>query len=461
MATPIPTARRLLYAIGHPGFQITDRIVVLMAVYFYLPPPGRGLETQVPEETFWGFLTVYGLATLVGRLFDAAADPLVAHASDRSRSRLGRRRSLLVYGIGPMVVVPVLLFFPPAEPGSWVNGVWLGGLLALYFVAFTAYVAPYYALLPELAWSQSERLRLSQLMSFASLPVLGLISAWGLGLDLGRSTGLSTTEALRWLVVALSLLSLVLCLGPILGVDEQRHAQATRAELPLREALATTLRNRPFLIYLLAQLCFILGINLVQPSFPYLATVILGRSEGFTIWFSAAGGVGIVLGFAVQRPLVDRFGPKYVMMGCLGLMSAALALLGLTAPDVPGGPRDVLNLVLCLAALGLFGIPAAGFLVLPHVLISQLVDEDARRTGASRAAMFFGMQGFFTKWMYGLSLWLFTLLLSRHGNSPDEPGGVILVGPVAAACSLLALLVYSRYPEREVLSAGKEYVSSR
>ena len=72
MATPIPAARRFFYALGHPGFQITDRIVVLMAVYFYLPPPGRGLETRVQEEAFLGFLTVYGLATLVGRLFDAA-----------------------------------------------------------------------------------------------------------------------------------------------------------------------------------------------------------------------------------------------------------------------------------------------------------------------------------------------------------------------------------------------------
>lgn len=33
--------------------------------------------------------------------------------------------------------------------------------------------------------------------------------------------------------------------------------------------------------------------------------------------------------------------------------------------------------------------------------------------------------------------------------------GVLLVGPVAAACSLLALVVYSRYPDREVLSAGR------
>ena len=84
--------RRVLYALGNPGYQITDRIVVLVAVYFYLPPAGRGLETQVPEATLLGFVTVYGLATLVGRLFDTAADPIVGHVSDRSRSRLGRRR---------------------------------------------------------------------------------------------------------------------------------------------------------------------------------------------------------------------------------------------------------------------------------------------------------------------------------------------------------------------------------
>ena len=49
MATRIPTGRRFLYALGHPGFQITDRIVVLIAVYFYLPPPGRGLVRIIHE----------------------------------------------------------------------------------------------------------------------------------------------------------------------------------------------------------------------------------------------------------------------------------------------------------------------------------------------------------------------------------------------------------------------------
>jgi GPH family glycoside/pentoside/hexuronide:cation symporter len=448
MTESLSPARRVLFALGCPGFQITDRIVVLVAVYFYLPPPGRGLEPRVPEQTMLGVVTVFGLAMLFGRVFDTIADPVVGHLSDRSRSRLGRRRSLLVAGFVPMIALPVLIFFPPASGGSWLNGLWLAGLLALYFVAFTAYVAPYYALMPEIARSQRERVRLSQVMSFASLPVLGVFSAWGVSLDLGAAAGLTPTESVRWLVIALSASAVAFCLGPILAVDEGRHTRATRSELPFRQALLATLRNRPFLTYLGAQIFFVLGLNLVQPAFPYLATVVLGRSEGFTLWFAAGAGVGVAVGFALQRALVERLGPKRVMMGCVGLMALSVALIGLLEPEVPGGPRDRLNLVLCFGALALFGVPAAGLMVLPHVLIGQLIDEDERRTGASRAAMFFGVQGFLTKWVYGVSIWIFTWLLARFGNSPEEPWGVILVGPVAALFALLALVLYAFYPER-------------
>jgi len=34
MPEPLSPTRRLLFALGNPGYQITDRVVVLMAVYF-------------------------------------------------------------------------------------------------------------------------------------------------------------------------------------------------------------------------------------------------------------------------------------------------------------------------------------------------------------------------------------------------------------------------------------------
>jgi GPH family glycoside/pentoside/hexuronide:cation symporter len=360
-----------------------------------------------------------------------------------------------------MVGVPVLLFYPPGAAGSQMNSVWLVGLLSLYFIVFTVYVGPYLALIPEIARSQADRVRLVQWMSIASIPVMGFLSAWGVGLDFGRGLGLTATESMRWLVVGLSGVALLLCLGPILAIDESRHVAGTRADLGFVRALMLTLRNRPFMIYLASQIFFVIGVNLIQPLLPYLATVALGRSEGFTVYFTLAMGAGVAVGFALQRPLVDRYRPKRVMMGCIVVMAVAVAMLGALEPDVPGGSRDSFNLMVCFVALGLFGIPAAGFLVLPQVMISQLIDRDERISGASRAAMYFGVQGLLTKWAYGISTLILTLMLARLGNSPENPWGVVYVGPVAAICSLMSLALYSLYPESAVLEDCEGEASPR
>ncbi len=60
-------------------------------------------------------------------------------------------------GIVPMVASAAAIFWPWGEPGSRASFVALALLLAAYCVAFTAYVGPYLALLPELARSEDER----------------------------------------------------------------------------------------------------------------------------------------------------------------------------------------------------------------------------------------------------------------------------------------------------------------
>lgn len=454
MAETISAGRRFAYALGGAGYQITDRIVVSIAVYFYLPPEGRGLESQVPSDVFLGFLTVYGLAMLIGRLFDSAADPVVGHLSDRSRSRLGRRRAFLIYGLLPMVGLPVLLFWPPGVPGSAANGYWLAVLLAAYFVAFTVYVAPFLALIPEIARSQDQRVRLARLLALLSFPIgAGFGTAWTLGYAGGLEAGLSPVESMRAVVVVASAVALLLCLAPILALDERRLPPLAASDLSLRESLAATLGNRPFRVYLVAQLAMLFGVNLVQPALPYVATVLLGRGESFAAILGAATLVGTFAALPLATVAVRRFGAKRTMSGSLVLFGAAALSLGGLDAVAPGAPGDARNLALAFGVSGVIGIPVAGLLVVPHVLLSQLIDRDAIDTGASRAAMYFGVQGFLTKWMYGVSLWVLTYLLSRFGNSSESPDGVILVGPVAGLACLVAAALFARYPERRILAA--------
>jgi GPH family glycoside/pentoside/hexuronide:cation symporter len=451
--TPMPLPRRILYALGSSGFSLTDRVVVAIAFYFYLPPPGRGLEQQVSQEILFGVVTAFGLASILGRVIDTLADPPVGWLSDRSRSRIGRRRAFLIVGIAPMVGLPALLFWPPGPPGSTLNALWAAAIFSLYFIAFTVYVAPYLALMPEIAWTSEERVNLSTLMALVGIPATILGMAWVQGLDLAVAEGWTPTEAVRGIAVAGCLLALALCALPILAVDERRHCRTARSDFSFGRAFRETLANGPFRRYLLAQVPFILGIQMVQPAIVYYATVVLRRSEGFGFQLAITLFVATLAAFLPVNLAARRIGAKRVATSCVALFAVSLGALGLMRPDVPGGPWDRWNLTLAFASMALAGIPVAGFVTLPNVLMGQLVDYDAARTGAQRAAMYFGMQGLATKWLYGIGNAILAWLFARFGNSAEAPLGVILSGPVAAGFCLVSAALYTRYPEREVLRA--------
>jgi GPH family glycoside/pentoside/hexuronide:cation symporter len=461
MPEPMPRARRILYALGGSGWQITDRIVVALAVFYYLPPPGRGLEPQVSQQIFLGALTVFGAASLIGRAFDALTDLVVGWASDRSRSRLGRRRIYMVYGLVPMIVFPVLLFFPPGPPGSAVNGVWLAFAMSAYFIGFTVYVAPYLALLPEIAWTLEERVDLSTLMAVFAIPAVVFGTVWTLGFDGARGAGLSPPDAIRAVVIGGSIVALVLCLLPIVFIDERRHCHTEVADIPFWNAVRQTVGNVAFRRYLVAQLPFIVGVNLIQPVGPYYSTVMLGRSEGFAAWQGLALFVATLLAFVPVNRMARRRGPRFTIVLCVLVLTVGVALLGFLVPDEPGGPNDLRNLLLVFGAMSLGGVAVAGFITMPNVILSQVIDYDTARTGSNRAASYFGIQGFFTKFLYGVSGAILAFLFQRYGNSVEQPLGVILVGPVAAAFCLVSAGLFLRYPEREVLAATQAAQEAR
>lgn len=454
MPEPMPLARRVLYALGSTGWQITDRIVVSIAIFFYLPPEGQNLVPQVSEEIFFAGLTVFGAASLIGRVFDAAADPVVGFGSDRSRSRMGRRRAYMVYGTVPMVVLPALLFWPPGPPESLANAVWLAAIMSLYFIFFTVYVAPYLALMPEIAWDARDRVNLSTLMAIAGVPIAIFGFVWGAGIDVGVSAGLSAEDSIRAIVVVSSIFAFVLCLLPIAAVNEERFCHSRPSELRLWESLIETLRNRPFRRYLVAQLPFIVGVNMISPALIYYATVVLGRSPGYIAKIGGALFATTIIAFLPVNRHAQRVGPKRTIILCVAGLTVSTAMMGLLRPDVPGGPEDLRNLVLIYASMIVAGVALAGFITMPNVLIGQVVDVDTARTGANRAAMFFGVQGLTTKVLYGVSGAILAWLFSAYGKSADEPLGVLLVGPVAAGFCLVSTALFFRYPEDEAIAAA-------
>ena len=450
----------VLYILGAPGWQITATIVVSIGIYFYLPPEGAGLEVLVSEEIFFGVLTAYGLARLIGGIVDSMADPLVGHYSDRSRSRFGRRRVFLAFGLVPMAVTPALLFFPPGEPGTHGIFIYLTMLLSLYYIFFTIYVAPYNALVPELANTEAERVELTRLRSAIGGPIAmayGIL--WLAGIKLFRELGLDANTAVQAVVVISCVVSFVFCMCPLFVVREEEMNYRPSA-MNMNTALATTLKNGPFLTYLFAQVIFILGITMSGPAIPYFARVILGRDEGFAAILSLTMLPGILVGFVFIQHVVDRVGTKMTLVVSILILGIAHVPYGLLTPSAPGDAHDVLNMTVALGLSAFKGLAIAGIMILPTVILGQLIDLDQARTGASRSAMYYGVQGLMTKWVYAASATLMSYLLSAYGRSAAEPLGVLLIGPVAGGLCLIAAGFYACYPEKRVRAEARELLES-
>ena len=442
--------QRLLFVLGYPGWAVTGAVVSSIGIYFYLPPEGAGLQTLVSEEIFLGVLTAYGLARLIGGVADSLADPIVGHLSDRSTWRLGRRRVFLIVGIVPMVFCPALLFFPPGEPGSFDIFVFLTIVLAVYYVFFTVYVAPWFALIPEIARSEADRVRFSRLRAMVGGPIImayGIL--WLAGIDFFKDAGFNATTSVQLVVVVSCLFSFVMCLAPIIAVDESK-LQVVRSTMNIKEAFGTTISNRPFMIYLVAQIMFILGMSMTGPAVPYIVRIILGRDEGFAALLSLAMLPGILVGFAFIHVLVNKVGPRNAVIFSIVVMGLSMLPYGLLTPSLPEGPGDSLNLSVIIGMTALKGLAIAGFMILPTVILGQLIDLDEATTGANRAAMYYGVQGLFTKWVYAASAAIMSYLLTAYGRSVEEPLGVLMIGPVAGVLCLVGAAGYLFYPEKEV-----------
>lgn len=433
--------------------------MITIGIYFYLPPEGAGLEALVNEEIFLGVLTAYGLARLIGGVVDSLADPIVGHYSDKSQSRFGRRRLFLIIGIVPMTVIPALIFFPPGEPGSFSIFVYLTTLLTLYCIFFTIYVTPYLALIPEIAKTESDRITLAQLRAAIGGPAIMAFGVlWLAGIDLLKGQGLSATAAVQTVVVISCVLSFVCSICPILAVDESRFSSIP-SSMNMRESLGVTLSNRPFITYLMAQIVFILGITMTGPAVPYFARVLLGRDEGFAALLSLVMLPGIVFGFIIIHWVVARIGVKPTLVASIFLLGLPMFPYALLTPSSPGEPGDMINLVVMVGLSIVKGFPIASIMILPTVILGQLIDLDEARTGANRAAMYYGVQGLFSKWVYAAAAAILSFLLSAYGRSAEEPLGVLLIGPVAGTFCVIAACLYMLYPEQQVRLAANALVS--
>ncbi len=448
-----PLWGQILYSSGYVGFTIADRIWVTFMLYFYLPPKESGMSELISNKTFLWVLTVAGVATIFGRIVDAITNPLVASWSDRSTSRIGRRKIFLVYGGLPLMLATALLFFPPSAEASTINAVYMALMLGCLLFFFTFYVTPWLALIPELSHTNEERINITTMQAAFSLVGVVIVMIGGYALwGAIEGAGVEKARALQLTILILCVIGLISCYVSIIPIDEKRYSATAPAQLKMWESLKLTFKNRPFIPYLIGTICLWFGLNVVSESATYYVTVLLGKPETFaSVVFAFVFGVALIF-FPVINIVSRRIGKKLIMIVSLAVFAVCAVFLYFLGSDAL-----ILSPVnQAFIIFGVMGIPVSALLAVPNAMIADLAEYDAVKTGINRDAMYFGAQGLVQKVNLGVATLVLAYLFAAFGKDVSNPGGIRISAFVTAFVCILGIIVYLFYPEKKIMEVLEE-----
>ncbi len=432
----LPLWGKIAYGAGAGGFSLIDRVLITWLFYYYITSPLEGVEALMPPF-------VFGLIMFFGRVLDALADPVIARWSDNYSGRLGRRIPFMLFSGVAYTAVFILLFYPPVAAKSALNSVYVAIFLGFYFILFTTYVCPYLALLPELARTNRDRVDLATFKAVFSLLGVG-VALIGAGILIG----MLGFHGMVWVMAIIGLLLLYL---PMI-IKERDYAEAEPATLGLVEAIKTTFKNQPFLIYLIGNVTFWLGFNIITLNIPLYVTVLLrGTEDDTSIYFGLAFVVALLF-FPVVNILSKKLGLKVMMMFALVAFLVLLPLFFFLGQPLAGLSPEVFAYII----MALVGLPLAVIFIVPDAIVAAVSDLEVKLSGQRREAMYFGAQGFILKLALGLSTVITGALLQLFGSTLAQPLGIQLTGPISAIFILIGVIVFSRYPEKEVTQYQQE-----
>jgi len=280
---------------------------------FVLPPV---LKSFGAPDLLIGFLS--STRSLEGALIQ----PTVGALSDRTWTRLGRRRPFI------LVAIPLsALFFLAA--GSASSLVQLAVLIFLFSIFFNTAVDPYAALLPDIA-PLHQRGLLSGLATATQL-----ISSVALLLLVASGSGNGAVPAWTYDVVAAIL---VVSFGvTVLGVREQRERTEpapTVERVPWRASLAAILVHRQAVRYLGTLFVYQFGLNAILPYLVLFITDEIHESQQTGLILSATLLLVMAISAVVFGRLADRIGTRLVLALGWALLAAS-AVAGVLITTLP------------------------------------------------------------------------------------------------------------------------------
>ena len=230
-------------------------------------------------------LTLFGVITAVGRVFDAVTDPMVASWSDRAAFKGGRRIPFMKAVAVPFALCTVGVFFLPQTASVTANNTIIFVLLMLFYLFMTIYCTPYNALIAELGDTQKNRINVSTYISFTY--IAGFSLATLIPSLAGPLEGVAGSQegAIRLAIGIMSAVACAALLVPALFIKEREYIDSEPVKTPAFTSLVRTFTNGQFRRFVYADVIYFFAVTLFQTGLADFETQLMGidSSNTFTL----------------------------------------------------------------------------------------------------------------------------------------------------------------------------------
>lgn len=368
----------LAYSLGLFGFQA---IVGLLNSY----------QAEFDASILGADIAVVGILILVAKIVSAVFDPVVGNLIDRSNSKRGKFKSMIMYSLLPLLIMTAVVFINvPFKDNKTAVYIWIFVTYLIWSLAMTLGDVPSQGIASVLTPNPTERTNVVSIsntfkqIGFSAcvvlVPVVCLIIPGGskVFVSSGETDTPMISSEYFWTAVLTAVLGcLLFALIPM--VNKERVPYVSGEKTTFRDMAMALKNNKPFLLVILS---YFLGFGrqMAMGIQVQAANVLLG-SQNLVAVLGIVTAVGSMISMAVCPLLIKKMGERnvYLLMSFYGFGVSVVSFI--VGHFWFLNPNNMVLTVLFYITLFLIGLQFSAVTLMPMIMTADCVDYYEYETG--------------------------------------------------------------------------------
>lgn len=364
------------YSLGLFGFQA---IVGLLNSY----------QAEFDASILGADIAVVGILILVAKIVSAVFDPIVGNMIDRSKSKRGKFKSMIIYSIAPLLIMTAIVFLKVPFSGVGLY-VWIFATYLIWSLAMTLGDVPSQGIASVLTPNPTERTNVVSIsntfkqIGFSAcvviVPIVCLIVPNGskVFVKSGETdTPMISTEYFFTALLTAVLGCVLFALIPML--NKERVPYVAGEKTTFKDMVSALKNNKPFMLVIIS---YFLGFGrqMAMGIQVQAANVILG-SQNLVAVLGIVTAVGSMISMALCPVLIKKMGEKkvYLLLSFYGFAVSVLSFI--IGYFYFRNPESVVLMIFFYFSLFLIGLQFGAVTLMPMIMTADCVDYYEYETG--------------------------------------------------------------------------------